>query len=46
MHRHASGQSLRGGQGDATHALRIELRKNLDRDFPILRVQQRVDRGN
>ena len=25
------------------HTMRVELRQNLDGDFPLLRVQQRVD---
>ena len=44
LDRHAAGQSLRGGQRNPAHMVRVELRQNLDADFTILGVQQGVDR--
>jgi hypothetical protein len=42
FHRHAARQALRGGQRDSAHAMRIELRQNLDGDAATSRWAFRV----
>ena len=45
FHRHTTRQALGGGQRNATHAMRIQLRQHFDDDLIFLaRPQQRVDR--
>ena len=45
FHRHATRQALGGGQRNATHAMRIQLRQHFDDDLLLLaRAQHRVDR--
>ena len=43
FHRDATDETLGGGQRDSTHAMRVELSQHLDSNFPVLRVQQRID---
>src|ERR1035438_6039205 len=43
FHRDAMDETLCGGQRDSTHAMRVELSQHLDSNFPVLRVQQRID---
>jgi hypothetical protein len=43
--RHPTSETLGGGQCDPAYSMSVELSKNFDGDRPLLRMQQRVDRG-